>query len=130
MMDGEIPHGPHRLDIALGSNIRRRRKGLGLSQTALAQSVGLTFQQIQKYERGFNRVSFSRLVAIAHALNCRVIDLIEDLDDEAPAQPDEIVAGSRALGGSDILNVYTHASVPVQRAVLELLTALHRSKHA
>lgn len=52
---------PSRLDVALGLQIRRRRKALGVSQTALAEAIGLTFQQIQKYERGFNRVSFSRL---------------------------------------------------------------------
>ena len=47
-----------------------------VSQTALAEAIGVTFQQIQKYERGFNRVSFSRLVDIAHAFDCRVVDLI------------------------------------------------------
>ncbi len=56
---------PNKLDVALGLRIRQRRKSLGVSQTALADSIGLTFQQIQKYERGFNRVSFSRLVDIA-----------------------------------------------------------------
>ena len=66
------PHteGPNALDIALGNRIRQRRKGLGVSQTTLAEAIGLTFQQVQKYERGFNRVSFSRLVDIAHALDC------------------------------------------------------------
>src|SRR6202051_4027587 len=80
MKSREQDHTPNKLDVALGLRIRQRRKALGVSQTALADSIGLTFQQIQKYERGFNRVSFSRLVDIAHALNCRVIDLVGDLD--------------------------------------------------
>lgn len=58
-----------------------------MSQTALANAVGVTFQQIQKYERGFNRVSFSRLVDIAHALDCRVLDLIGDVDDASIPSP-------------------------------------------
>src|ERR1700735_2080392 len=87
MKPGEQPHTPNRLDVALGLRIRQRRKALGVSQTALADGIGLTFQQIQKYERGFNRVSFSRLVDIAHALDCRVIDLIGDLDDSNVASP-------------------------------------------
>jgi len=68
------------LDAALGRNIRIRRKSLGLSQSALAAAVGLTFQQVQKYESGANRVSFSKLAEIAKALNCRIADLIEGLD--------------------------------------------------
>lgn len=73
-------HVSNPLDIALGARIRIRRKSLGLSQDDLAVKVGLTFQQIQKYERGANRVSFSRLVEIARTLKCRVQDLIGDLD--------------------------------------------------
>ena len=75
-------HVSHPLDIALGARIRIRRKTLGLSQDDLASQIGLTFQQIQKYERGANRVSFSRLVDIARTLKCRVQDLIGDLDVE------------------------------------------------
>ena len=72
-------HVSNPLDIALGARIRVRRKSLGLSQDDLAVQVGLTFQQIQKYERGANRVSFSRLVEIARTLKCRAQDLIGDL---------------------------------------------------
>ena len=57
-----------RLDVALGARIRRFRKARRISQEQLADAVGVTFQQIQKYERGANRVSFSRLAQIAAAL--------------------------------------------------------------
>ena len=69
-------HLPNELDVAIGQNIRERRLALKLSQTSLAQTIGITFQQIQKYERGYNRISFSRLVDIAHAFDWRVVDLI------------------------------------------------------
>jgi transcriptional regulator with XRE-family HTH domain len=68
-------------DVGLGGHIRTRRKALGMSQTDLAAAIGVTFQQIQKYEKGSNRISFSRLVNIAHALDCRVVDLVGDLDE-------------------------------------------------
>lgn len=60
-VDGEGAQ-PSRMDLALGLRIRQRRKAMGLSQTALAESVGITFQQIQKYERGFNRVRIPVIV--------------------------------------------------------------------
>ena len=53
-------------------NIRTRRKAIGMSQITLAQAVGLTFQQIQKYERGLNRVSASKLFEVARALGVPV----------------------------------------------------------
>src|SRR5665213_254314 len=67
---------PDPMDIALGAAVRLRRKTLGISQEALAEQCGISFQQIQKYENGANRISFSRLAQIAAALHCRVGDLI------------------------------------------------------
>src|SRR5271155_5330740 len=108
MKDVAQAHTPNRLDVALGLRIRQRRKALSVSQTALADAIGLTFQQIQKYERGFNRVSFSRLVAIAHALDCRVVDLIADLDDEGAAEPlfRQDTAHIRVAGAPELLSAY------------------------
>jgi transcriptional regulator with XRE-family HTH domain len=59
---------PHPIDIMVGKRIRLRRVQLGLSQTELGQKLGVTFQQIQKYENGANRVSCSRLYETATAL--------------------------------------------------------------
>jgi transcriptional regulator with XRE-family HTH domain len=63
------------VDVAVGARIRLLRKLRGLSQQALAQASGVTFQQIQKYERGANRVSASMLARIAAALGTPVADL-------------------------------------------------------
>ncbi len=68
--------GPDPIDIAVGARIRARRKLLGISQQALAERIGLTFQQVQKYERGTNRVSASKLVRIAEVLQTSAADLI------------------------------------------------------
>ena len=115
--------GPNRLDVALGLRIRQRRKALSVSQTALANAIGLTFQQIQKYERGFNRVSFSRLVDIAHALDCRVIDLIGDLDDASIPSPlfRQDTAHLREAGAPDLLAAYAAAPPALRKAVLKLV---------
>ncbi len=63
---------PNPIDVHVGSRIRLRRNMLGLSQEKLGESLGITFQQIQKYEKGTNRVGASRLQAISAILNVPV----------------------------------------------------------
>ncbi|MDG2520723.1 helix-turn-helix domain-containing protein [Caulobacter segnis] len=63
-------------DVKVGARMRLRRRMLQLKQKSLAELVGVSFQQIQKYEHGANRVSASRLVAIAHALETSVAWLL------------------------------------------------------
>jgi transcriptional regulator with XRE-family HTH domain len=64
--------GPHPVDVYVGSKVKSRRLILGLSQEELAKAIGLTFQQIQKYERGTNRISVSRLVDICKVLKVQI----------------------------------------------------------
>ena len=64
--------GPHPVDRHVGLRIRMRRKEMGISQERLAEALGITFQQVQKYERGANRVSASKLYEIAAALRAPV----------------------------------------------------------
>src|SRR3954464_14725356 len=63
---------PNPVDLHVGARIRMRRKILGVSQEKLAEDLGLTFQQVQKYERGANRVSASKLYEIARSLQTPV----------------------------------------------------------
>lgn len=70
---------PHLVDIHVGARIRMRRKSMGLSQTQLADSVGITFQQLQKYERGANRVSASKLYGMAVTLQTSVAWFFEGM---------------------------------------------------
>lgn len=73
---------PNPVDIHVGSRVRLRRNMLGMSQEKLGESLGITFQQIQKYEKGSNRVGASRLQAIAGILSVPVSFFFED----APGQ--------------------------------------------
>ena len=80
----------HSVDVLVGQNIRITRLRRGLSQAALAEQVGITFQQIQKYERGDNRVGASRLLQIADALQVPLPTLFEGLPTAGQtAQPED-----------------------------------------
>ncbi len=77
---------PSPVDAHVGARIRLRRKLLGLSQQQLAERLGLTFQQVQKYERGVNRVSASKLYETAQVLQAPVTHFFEGLDGDSAAQ--------------------------------------------
>ena len=77
------PKRPKQVDAHVGVKIRDRRKELGLSQTALGNKVGVTFQQMQKYEQGVNRVGASRLAALAKALEVPVAYFFPEDDSKA-----------------------------------------------
>jgi transcriptional regulator with XRE-family HTH domain len=72
---------PNPVDLHVGGRVRMRRKLLGVSQEQLADSLGLTFQQVQKYERGANRVSASKLYEIAKTLQVPVAFFFDGLAD-------------------------------------------------
>jgi transcriptional regulator with XRE-family HTH domain len=74
---------PNPIDIHVGSRIRLRRTMLSMSQEKLGESLGITFQQIQKYEKGTNRVGASRLQNISTVLNVPVAYFFEDAPGEA-----------------------------------------------
>lgn len=76
---------PNPIDIHVGSRVRLRRMMLGMSQEKLGESLGITFQQIQKYEKGTNRIGASRLQHIATILKVPVSFFFED----APGTPEE-----------------------------------------
>ncbi|MBO9708825.1 MAG: helix-turn-helix transcriptional regulator [Caulobacter sp.] len=73
----------HPVDLYVGARLRIRRKVLGLSQTQLADALGITFQQVQKYERGANRISASKLYEAARLLESPVSYFFEGLDETA-----------------------------------------------
>ena len=91
MEDDKIPDP---VDIHVGQRVRVRRKMLGLSQTQLGKELGVTFQQVQKYERGTNRIGSSRLFRIATALDVPVSYFFEGAESE-------MADGTPALDGVD-----------------------------
>lgn len=86
-MDTKHPVEKHPVDIHVGARIRARRQKIGMTQQALAEKVGVKFQQIQKYETGINRVSASRLWGIAKALGVSVGFFFKDYSDENLVDP-------------------------------------------
>jgi transcriptional regulator with XRE-family HTH domain len=76
---------PHPVDIHVGGRVRAQRQALGLSQDRLGKELGLTFQQVQKYERGMNRVSASRLFELGKVLNVTTDFFFKGLSQAAAA---------------------------------------------
>lgn len=106
-----------RVDVEVGRRVRLRRKQLGLSQGALAEYLSVSFQQVQKYERGANRISASMLVRIAAALDTRVSRLVGEDGDEA--RLDSGVLGLLAApGATELLDAYSALSSPRLRAAV------------
>ena len=103
-MPGIKRSGPEPVDVAVGARVRIRRRTLGLSQTQLANGLGITFQQVQKYERGSNRVSASMLVKIAAILKTSVAALVGE-DGCEPVDP-LVLAQFATPGAPELLNVF------------------------
>jgi transcriptional regulator with XRE-family HTH domain len=113
------------LDRALGNAIRLRRRSLNLTQEQLATACGISFQQVQKYENGANRVSFSRLVQIARALECRVTDLTSALDQpQIEAADFEFLKLMTLPGAVDLLKRYEKMSPDARRLLVDLLRSI------
>src|SRR5438067_6017088 len=72
---------PNPIDIHVGSRVRSRRTLLGMSQEKLGEAIGLTFQQVQKYERGANRIGASRLWDLSRVLDCPMSFFFEEMDE-------------------------------------------------
>src|SRR5580698_8474418 len=91
-----------RVDAHVGSRVRMRRMLLRMSQEKLGRSLGLTFQQVQKYERGVNRISAGRLHEIAHILRVPVDFFFEGLSSAAQDGPARASAESLSLSRQDL----------------------------
>ena len=118
--------GPDRLDQALGLAIRLRRHARGLSQSALGEAIGVSFQQIQKYERGANRVSFSTMVRICEALGCHVADLVGEVEQLGAGSDRDVETLTQPEAAPMLEALAEIKSAGVRRAVLELARSLAR----
>src|SRR5215210_645465 len=74
-------HRPSPIDVHVGGRVRLRRTLLGMSQEKLGEALGLTFQQVQKYERGVNRIGASRLFDLARVLDVPIGFFFDDMPD-------------------------------------------------
>lgn len=122
---GEVEHGrgtgnPNPVDIHVGARVRLRRTLLGLSQEKLGEAIGLTFQQVQKYERGANRIGSSRLYDLARVLDVPVGFFFEDM-------PSTVASNSPAQRGSGVEEPSSYELDPMaKRETLELVRAYYK----
>jgi transcriptional regulator with XRE-family HTH domain len=104
------PRSATKVDVAIGARMRTRRLEIGMAQETLADKVGVTFQQIQKYERGLNRVASSTLIAVAKALDVKTSFLLFGEDEEQGGQGREL---------SELAQLYAGLNAAGQRMLLQ-----------
>lgn len=110
---------PDPIDVHVGARVRLRRTLLGMSQQKLGKALGLTFQQIQKYERGANRIGSSRLYRLSRILDVPVSFFFDEL-------PDEVVAGTKSVDTSPAKVETDYLS---RRETLELVRAYYKIRN-
>ncbi len=110
---------PNPVDVHVGARVRMRRMWLGITQEKLGEAIGLTFQQVQKYERGANRIGASRLWDIAQVLGCPMSFFFEEMEeDTAKSSP-------RNLDGATS-DLHANGDLGKERQALELMRAFYR----
>ncbi len=114
--------GPHPIDVHVGSRVRLRRKLLGLTLQTLAKAVGVTYQQLQKYEHAVNRVGASRLFNLSRALDVPVSFFFEDLSPAAAG------GGKRRARGLSKAAAVLEPDLLSKRETVELIRAYYRVK--
>jgi transcriptional regulator with XRE-family HTH domain len=117
---GHGTKNPSPVDVHVGKRVWQRRKLLGMTQTDLGDALGLTFQQVQKYEKGTNRISSSRLYELAKVFDAPIEYFFDDL-------PPEVAAKSPARRGGKAKKPASYEPNPmIKRETLELVRAYYQ----
>ena len=132
------PKRPNPVDVHVGKRVRLRRTLLGMSQTKLGDALRLTFQQVQKYENGSNRIGASRLYQVSQILGVPVSYFFDEMDqltavanENAPTgarsgAPSELVAKRETL---ELVRAYYRIVNPkVRRGIVDMIRAIGRSE--
>ncbi len=123
---------PHPVDVHVGARLRFKRMLLGISQAALGKALGLTFQQIQKYENGANRVSASRLYQTASILDVPISYFFEEIPSEITG-PDKFSADAVVIDSQATKLIRAYVLVQddrVRKSIRDLVKQLARgSEH-
>ncbi len=120
---------PSSVDVHVGGRVRVRRRLIHMTQETLADLIDVTFQQVQKYERGSNRISASKLFAIADALEVPISYFFEGLDETGGTTANEgyeynIQSFLRTSEGLELARLFPRiARGPLRRRILELVRA-------
>lgn len=109
---------PNPIDVYVGARVKMRRTLLGMSQEKLGEAIGLTFQQVQKYERGLNRISASRLFDISKVLEVPISFFFEEMDEQVAELSPRMLAGVAELAEEPVTFDYDPMT---RRETLELV---------
>lgn len=131
-MEPDLDRSPNPVDRHVGLRIRLRRKELGVSQERLADAIGLTFQQVQKYERAANRVSASKLWEMARSLKVPITYFFDGLGDPSLGEPDSEQDARRTVHdflltseGVELATLFPTIRRPrVRRRILDLVRSM------
>jgi transcriptional regulator with XRE-family HTH domain len=121
-MGGRSWGKPNPIDVHVGNRLRLRRTLLGMSQQKVGEALGLTFQQVQKYERGTNRIGASRLWDLAGVLDCPVSFFFDEMDEKTAG------ASPRNWDGQSTDLMLRQDDPMNRRETLELVRAYYRIK--
>ena len=127
MPRGTAESSPHVVDVHVGRRIAEKRLALGYNQSDLGRALNLTFQQIQKYEKGTNRVSASKLWLIARFFQVDLAYFFDGLSDGGTREVSVHEAGTRAAPTRQSIEVGTivpRLSLPQQKLVLDLVKSM------
>ncbi len=119
----QTSRGPNPIDIHVGARVHLRRNQLGLTLMTLAKAVGVTYQQLQKYERGVNRIGASRLFNLSRVLDVPISFFFEDLSPAAAGG-----GRRRTRGLSEAPAAALDADILSKRETVELIRAYYRVK--
>ena len=113
---------PHPVDVHVGARVRQRRTLLGMTQTKLGDALGLSFQQVQKYERGTHRISAGKLFRLSQVLDMPINYFFEDMPPEVAAISSATKGRGRAkkLPGYDLDPMTTQETMTLVRAYYEI----------
>lgn len=129
-----IKKTPNPIDVFVGSRVRLRRLMVGMSQEALADRLGVTFQQVQKYEKGTNRISASRLQAISDVFRVPPSFFFQDEENAAPSAGQETGDVSTFVSskeGLDLNRAFLKIEdTGVRKSIIALATALSKASAA
>jgi transcriptional regulator with XRE-family HTH domain len=114
-----------KIDALVGGRVRMLRERRKMSQTALGERIGVSFQQVQKYERGANRISASTLFQIARTLGVKPADFFEGIQQDPQGNLDWSRLADPQV--NDLVNGFSRIASPKVRArIVELVAALGR----
>ena len=116
---------PHPIDRLVGTHVRLFRTAQGFSQSRLAENLGITFQQVQKYEKGTNRISASRLFEISRLLGVSVTELYAGADDTTSIATEEAANALPSMLDHKIIRALSRIDDDqIKRRVLALISTL------